>query len=124
MRRLVKVVGITVVTVGAASIVATLIVRDSISRHRRDLFSSRPLRRLAALGYIAGQPASVDLVLLLRDFITGSRKSSSVTALEPSCSEWRPKSAGSVNCPPGPLADRIPPVAAESTRTGRVLAEG
>lgn len=35
---------------------------------RRDLFSVQPLRRLAALGYLAGQP-SIEAVRLLRDYI-------------------------------------------------------
>jgi len=49
--------------------VAALVVRDQISRHRRNLFSSRALRRLAALGHIAREDASVDNIRLLRDFI-------------------------------------------------------
>lgn len=53
----------------AAGAVAALVVRDQISRHRRNLFSPRALRRLAALGHIAGEEASVDNIRLLRDFI-------------------------------------------------------
>ena len=34
-----------------------------------DLFSPRPLKRLAALGYIAGLAATVELARTLRDFI-------------------------------------------------------
>jgi hypothetical protein len=59
----------TLLAVAAAAVLGALLVRDQISRHRRDLFSPHPLRRLAALGYLGGRPASVDLVLLLRDFI-------------------------------------------------------
>lgn len=55
--------------VAAAAALGALLVRDQITRHRRDLFSSHPLRRLAALGYIASRSASVDSILLLRDFI-------------------------------------------------------
>lgn len=40
-----------------------------MARHRRNLFSSHALRRFAALGYIAGLNASVELVHLLRDFV-------------------------------------------------------
>jgi hypothetical protein len=45
-----------------------------MSRHRRDLFSSRPLRRLAALGYIAGRPPAVESVRLLRDYVAWERQ--------------------------------------------------
>ncbi len=45
-----------------------------MSRHRRDLFSSRPLRRLAALGYIAGSEPTVDSLRLLRDYIAWERQ--------------------------------------------------
>jgi hypothetical protein len=37
-------------------------------RHRQDLFSRHPLRRLAALGYLSGQP-SATTAHLLRDYI-------------------------------------------------------
>jgi hypothetical protein len=70
MKRVLKVAGITVAAVGVTAAIATLFVRDSIARHQRDLFSQRPLRRLAALGFLAGQPASVHSVYLLRDFIS------------------------------------------------------
>jgi hypothetical protein len=36
--------------------------------HRRDLFSPRPMRRLAALGYLAGQDG-VETARLLRDYL-------------------------------------------------------
>ena len=61
--------GFSLLAAAAAAALGALLVRDQISRHRRDLFSPHPLRRLAALGYLGGLPASVDLVLLLRDFI-------------------------------------------------------
>ena len=38
-------------------------------RHRRELFSPHPLRRLAALGYLKSHP-SVDDLPLLRDYLT------------------------------------------------------
>jgi hypothetical protein len=41
--------------------------------HRRDLFSPRPLRRLAALGFLAGQ-SGVDTVRLLRDYLAWERQ--------------------------------------------------
>ena len=47
---------------------ATVVVRDQISRHQRNLFSSQALKRFAALGYLTGSPASIELVQMLRDF--------------------------------------------------------
>ena len=44
-----------------------------VSRSKQDLFSSRPLRRLAALGYISGQP-SIDNARLLRDYMRWERR--------------------------------------------------
>jgi hypothetical protein len=41
--------------------------------HRRDLFSPRPMRRLAALGYLAGQ-GGVETVRLLRDYMSWERQ--------------------------------------------------
>lgn len=46
-----------------------MIIRGQISRHQRNLFSPRAFKRLAALGHISREPASVDLIRLLRDFI-------------------------------------------------------
>ena len=39
-----------------------------IHRSRRELFSRRPWRRLAALGYLAGRPG-LDTVQLLTDYV-------------------------------------------------------
>ena len=39
-----------------------------IHRSRRELFSRRPWRRLAALGYLAGRPG-LDTVQLLSDYV-------------------------------------------------------
>lgn len=68
-KRILRTTGFTLLAVAAAAALGAILVRDQISRHQRDLFSAHPLRRLAALGYIGGLTASVDLVLLLRDFI-------------------------------------------------------
>lgn len=53
----------------AAGALAAWIIRGQISRYQRDLFSPRAFKRLAALGHIAREPASIDLIRLLRDFI-------------------------------------------------------
>jgi hypothetical protein len=50
-----------------------LLAQRRFSYHRRDLFSPRPLRRLAALGYLAGQ-GGVDTVRLLRDYLAWERQ--------------------------------------------------
>ncbi|MGZ8399165.1 MAG: hypothetical protein ACXWWN_09025 [Gemmatimonadales bacterium] len=50
-----------------------LLAQQRFSYHRRDLFSPRPLRRLAALGYLAGQNG-VDTVRLLRDYLAWERQ--------------------------------------------------
>lgn len=73
--RILRTTGFTVLAVAAAAALGAILVRDQISRHQRDLFSPHPLRRLAALGYIGGLPASVDLVLLLRDFMAWEPRS-------------------------------------------------
>lgn len=67
--RLVRNTGVAVVAAAAAGAVAAWLIRDQITRHRRDLFSPQPFRRLAALGYMAREDASVDNINLLRDFI-------------------------------------------------------
>lgn len=71
MRRstVLKTTGIILLTLGATAAVGALVVRDQIDRHQRDLFSAHPLKRFAALSYIAGLTASVELVRVLRDFI-------------------------------------------------------
>jgi hypothetical protein len=61
--------GLTVLAAAAAGAVAAMIIQGQISRHQRDLFSPRALKRLAALGHISREPASVDLIRLLRDFV-------------------------------------------------------
>ena len=51
---------------GAA--VGALVWSMQMRRYRRDLFSAQPLRRLAALGYLSGQP-SFDTARTLRDYV-------------------------------------------------------
>lgn len=57
--------------VGAAVVIGLgiYIAQDQMQRHRRDLFSPHPLRRLAALGYLKTHP-SVDDLPLLRDYLS------------------------------------------------------
>lgn len=63
-----KVVGVAALAAVAIAAVGVFVARDQMVRHRRDLFSQHPLRRLAALGYLRQQP-EVDNVMLLRDFL-------------------------------------------------------
>ena len=65
-----KTAGIILLAVGITAAVGAFVVRDQITRHRRNLFSRHALRRFAALGYIAGLAATVELVLMLRDFVS------------------------------------------------------
>ena len=53
---------------GVVAALGLLVLRDQVARRRRDLFSSSPVRRLAALRYLGGEPASVGAVTVLRDF--------------------------------------------------------
>ena len=69
MNRKLKTAGITILAAAAAGAVAALIIRDQITRHQRNLFSPHALRRLAALGHMNRETASVDHIRLLRDFI-------------------------------------------------------
>ena len=51
-----------------ASLVGLIVWSQQTRRYRRDLFSRRKLRRLAALGYLRGQHTP-DNVRLLRDYV-------------------------------------------------------
>jgi hypothetical protein len=53
---------------GLGTVSGVVLAQTSISRYRRALFSSRPLKRLSALGYLSAHP-SVETVRLLRDYI-------------------------------------------------------
>ena len=52
---------------GAA--VGALVWSMQMKRSRRDRFSAQPLRRLAALGYLSGQP-SLENARVLRDYVS------------------------------------------------------
>lgn len=56
---------------GAA--VGALVWSMQMQRFRRDLFNPQPLRRLAALGYLSGQP-SFDTARVLRDYVSWERR--------------------------------------------------
>jgi len=68
-RRVLKITGITALALAAVGAMAALLVRDQISRQRRNLFNPLALRRLAALEHVARQEPSVDFINLLRDYI-------------------------------------------------------
>lgn len=70
MSRSWKTAGIVILAAAAAGAVAALVVRDQITRHQRNLFSPQAFKRLAALGHMGREPASVARIRLLRDFIT------------------------------------------------------
>jgi hypothetical protein len=72
--RIGRIVGFTVLAAAASVVLGALLVRDQLSRHRRELFSAQPLHRLAALTYLGRLPPSVDSVLLLRDFVAWERR--------------------------------------------------
>lgn len=74
-KKILKFTTITVLAAAAAGAVAALLVRDQISRHRRNLFSSHALRRLAALGHMARAEASVDNINLLNDYLAWEPRS-------------------------------------------------
>lgn len=69
MNKKLKAAGITILAAAVAGGIVALIIRSQIARHRRDLFSPRALRRLAALGHMRREAASVDNIRVLRDFI-------------------------------------------------------
>ena len=68
-KRLLKVTGITAAAVVVVGTVAALLVRDQISRQRRNLFNPLALRRMAALEHVARQDPSADQINLLRDYV-------------------------------------------------------
>jgi hypothetical protein len=76
MNRTLKTAVITVAAAAAAGALVALIIRGQISRHRRDLFSPRAFQRLAALGHMSREPASIDAIRVLRDFISWEPRNS------------------------------------------------
>ncbi len=53
---------------GVGITAGAFLAQRSMDRHRRQLFSGRPLRRLSALGYLNSHP-SVEAVHLLQDYL-------------------------------------------------------
>lgn len=60
------------VAFGVGTTLGAMLAQHSMGKHRRDLFSAHPLRRLSALGYLNGHP-SVEAVRLLQDYLTWER---------------------------------------------------
>ena len=52
----------------AGLVIGWLLAQHRFERNARDLFSPSPIRRLGALGFLAGQ-SGVDRVRLLRDYL-------------------------------------------------------
>jgi hypothetical protein len=52
----------------AGFLAGAVLAQRSMGRWRSALFSPRPLRRLAALGYLSGHPG-LDAVRVLRDYL-------------------------------------------------------
>ena len=59
------------VVFGAAA--GWVLAQRRLTFHRHDLFNPRPMRRLAALGYLAGQ-GGVETARLLRDYLAWERQ--------------------------------------------------
>ncbi len=68
-KRTLRIVGLVALAVGLTGVASVLLVRDQISRQRRNLFNPLSLKRMAALQHMARQRASVDHVNLLRYYI-------------------------------------------------------
>ena len=52
----------------AGAVVGALLAQRTMGRWKSSLFSARPLRRLAALGYLSGHPGP-EAVRVLRDYL-------------------------------------------------------
>lgn len=57
----------------AGAVAGWLLAQRRFEAHQRDLFSPRPLRRLGALGFLAGQ-GGVATIRLLRDYLAWERQ--------------------------------------------------
>jgi len=70
-----RTLGLVLLIILAIAGLGTLVMRDQISRHKRNLFSAHAFRRYAALSYMSRMDASIDLVHTLRDFVARERRS-------------------------------------------------
>jgi len=61
-------IGLFLLAAGTVGALTGLLLKHQVVLHRRELFSSNPFRRLAALRHMAGEPATVDAITVLRDF--------------------------------------------------------
>lgn len=68
-KKVLRVAGVVTLAVAATGTLVALLVRDQISRQRRNLFNPLALRRMAALEHVARQRASVDHINLLHDYL-------------------------------------------------------
>jgi hypothetical protein len=68
-KQILRIAGVTALAVGLTGAATILLLRQQISRQRRNLFNPRSLRRMAALEHMARQRPSVDHITLLRDYI-------------------------------------------------------
>jgi hypothetical protein len=57
-----------ILAVAAGFVAGAALAQGSMGRWRASLFSARPLRRMAALGYLSGHPGP-EAVRLLRDYL-------------------------------------------------------
>lgn len=56
----------------AGLVLGAVVWGTQIQRSRRELFSKQPVKRLAALGYLSGQPG-IDTVRILTDYVGWER---------------------------------------------------
>jgi len=68
-KKILRVTGIVTLAVVVVGTAAALVIRDQISRQRRNLFNPLALRRMAALEHVARQHPTVDHINLLRDYL-------------------------------------------------------
>jgi len=68
-KKILRVTGIVTLAVVVVGTAAAFVIRDQISRQRRNLFNPLALRRMAALEHVARQHPTVDHINLLRDYL-------------------------------------------------------
>jgi hypothetical protein len=68
-KKILRVTGIVALAVVVVGTAAAFVIRDQISRQRRNLFNPLAIRRMAALEHVARQLPTVDHINLLRDYL-------------------------------------------------------